>query len=196
MIQILPLYNDNNLFEEIYKDMLNQFPMEELKSKKHFKQLLKSQNYIFSIACSDKTKIGYLTYANVDSNYIWVDYYAIYKEFQSKGFGSKVLKKLFEENKNLKGCFFEVEPINMEKESTTKRRNFYKRLGCTKLDFTYRFPNKDKDLPLELFYMPINNSIPSKNEIAEQIEKVFDIIHFDVQTRYETIKTLNDLNLL
>lgn len=195
MIQILPLnQNDKNLFEEIYKDMLIQFPTEELKSKAHFQKLFESEDYIFSIICSNNDKIGYITHTKTESGHIWVDYYAIYREFQSSGFGSKALKKLFEENKDSKGCFFEVEPINPEKENTAKRQKFYTRLGCKKFDFAYLFPNKDGDFPLELFYMPIGTDTLSKTEIAEQIQKTFKLIHYDVVTYNETLKNIKGLN--
>ena len=72
--------------------------------------------------------------------------------------------------------------------------NFYKKLGCKKLDFEYYFPNEIKELRLELLYKPFNEKIPDKNEIKKQINFVFENLHTFVKTKDSTLNLIESRN--
>ncbi len=178
-----------NCFGEVYQDMILQFCQNELKPKEHFENVLQNPNYKLFIFEADNEKIGYLfCYVN---DYLWADYFAIYRNYQSRGYGSKILSKVFEEYKNLKGCFFEVEQVRQEDLKTKKRQDFYKKIGCKKLDFEYYFPNDFIDLPMDLFYFCLaEKNIPSKSEIFSFLKKIFYFLHKDVQKKDKILKMI------
>lgn len=67
----------------------------------------------------------------------YLDYFAIFKKYQNKGYGTKSIKKLLE-----KICINEELVIEIEKEEhtkprTIKRANFYKKLGFKKVNSEY-----------------------------------------------------------
>lgn len=166
-------------FDEIYSDMFLQFPKEEMKSKEHFQKLFETDNYKIESFLIEKNLLGYVLF--FEAEYLWVDYFAIYPKYQGLGFGTTILKEFFEE-KNSKGCFFEVEQVDFKNEYTLKRQDFYKKLGCEKLDYKYFFPNNYKELEMDLFYKKLsNNKLPTTDEIKNFTKKVFDNIHQDIK---------------
>ena len=93
---------DIEAFEDIYKNMQEQFPENELKPLDIFKQLLTDDILKCYAAVDQNCAVGYVVYAELKNGSKWLDYIAIKKEFQSKGYGRKILA-LFE------NCFLEVE---------------------------------------------------------------------------------------
>lgn len=182
----------NELPENIFSDMEKQFPPEELKTLGKFTELLKGKYYKFAIFYDNNEAVGYIFY--LENEFIWVDYVAVFEKFHSKGYGSTILKSLFEKYSNLKGCFFEVEPENSENIQTVKRMNFYKKLGCAILDFEYYFPNDIRELKMELLYKSFDGKLPDKFEIKKQTEFVFEVLHFDVKNKNKTLELINSKN--
>ena len=178
----------NKLSEEIYSDMEKQFPPEELKNFDEMNKLLEEKFYKFAVFYYNDIPIGYVLF--LKNNFIWIDYIAVFEEFHSKGYGSRILNTVFDKYSHLDGCFFEVEPENCENNQTIKRMNFYKKLGCIKLDFEYYFPNDIKKLKLELLYKPFGKKIPDKNEIFKQINFVFNKLHTNVNTKNSTYERI------
>ena len=79
--------------KEIYADMQLQFPPEELKPLKELEGLLKKGNYRLLEALENHIRVGYALIVE-SNNIIWIDYIAILKAFQCKGYGRKILQKL------------------------------------------------------------------------------------------------------
>ena len=184
----LCLKTKKNLPEEIYSDMEKQFPPEELKTFTELNNLLHGNFYKFAMFYNADEPVGYVFF--LQNDYIWIDYIAVFEKFHSKGYGSRILNLIFIKYSNLKGCFFEVEPEDSDNIQTVKRMNFYKKLGCKKLDFEYYFPNEIKELRLELLYKPFNEKIPDKNEIKKQINFVFENLHTFVKTKDSTLNLI------
>lgn len=182
-----------NEFEQIYENMRLQFPKFELKSFDDFLELFKNEKYNCVICHYNKQKAGYLIYHKND--YLWADYLAIDVKMHATGIGTKFLKKWLTDNKNYKGCFFEIEEINESDIQTTRRQNFYKQLGCKKLDFEYYFPSYPKLLPMDLFYLPLNApEVPTKHEIMAQIEEIFATLHFKSKSKDKCLKRMKKIN--
>lgn len=188
----LYLETKNNLPVEIFQDMEKQFPPEEIKSFEDFNKLFEKTHYKCDILFDKKTPVGYILY--LENEYIWVDYVAIFREYHSKGYGSKILEILFRKYSHLKGVFFEVEPENQENIQTIKRMNFYKKLGCKNLNFNYYFPNDIKKLKMELLFKPLKENLPKKNEIINQILFVFENLHSDVKSKNQTLELIKSNN--
>lgn len=173
-------------FALLYEDMKGQFPISELKSYEHFLSYLKNPDY-YILKWED---FGYILILDV-FDYVWVDYLAIFKKFQSKGFGSKILDSIKENFKNKKGIIFEVEKIDEKLPNTIKRQNFYIKNGAIKLCINYFFPNKEGGLNMDLFYIKLSENTPSKLELLEVIKQTFKTLHFDVNEASEIYSKIN-----
>lgn len=167
---------DNTLFDILYSDMQLQFPENELKSVIQFKKLIKNPNYQIINCYSDEKNIGYL-FGYID-DYLLVDYFAVFKQFQSMGVGTKVLNALFERYSYLKGCLFEVEKIDNSNIKTKKRQEFYKRLGCVDSGINYLYPAPEP-FSMDLLYYPLLFKAPQKESIIHFINTYFKVIHSD-----------------
>jgi len=165
-------------FDKIYADMLLQFPEEELKPYDFLNSLLKTGEYKLSEFYWDNVPVGYVLYLAKD--FVWVDYLAVYCEFHSKGFGTKILQTLFDSCKELRGAYFEVEKADSKKPDTLRRLNFYDRLGCENTNFQYYFPNDIMTLKMELLYKPLRDCRPAKKQIISDIGYVFNRLHSNV----------------
>lgn len=164
-----------NTFDYIYDNMTKQFPSFELKSKEVFLNLLKTGKYKLKTS-----EFGYILY--FESDFILVDYFAIFQKFQAHGYGSEFLNEFIAEHNYADGCIFEIEKINQSNKNSIRRQRFYEKFGCKKLDFKYYFPNDEKELEMDLLYFPLKNNEPSKDEIFKFIQEYFYIIHKHVES--------------
>lgn len=174
---------------DIFSDMEKQFPPEELKSFETLRKFLSGDYYKFAIFYDNKEPVGYILF--LQNDFLWVDYVAVFEQFHSKGYGSKILRSLFEKYSNLKGCFFEVEPENPEIIQTVKRLKFYKKIGCEILDFEYYFPNDIRELKMKLLYKSFDKKVPDKNEIKKQVNFVFETLHSGVKNKNAALDLIN-----
>ena len=125
--------------KEIYKYYKELFPTEE---RKPYRILKKSYNkgitIILGIKEIDKF-IGFMIINKIkDNQYLQLDYFAIFKEYQSKGYGKKSIKELKEKYNSYNGIFIEIEKLGLgenEEENIQRERRakFYEQLGFVKL---------------------------------------------------------------
>lgn len=172
------------LFEEIYKDMLEQFASYELKTEEKFRKLLATKEYLGRAIFCGKDIVGYVFYLQ-KGNYIWIEYLAILKKYHSQGFGSSLFDSLKNVFTEAKGCFLEVELPNPDVPNTLRRIAFYERLGALLLDVDYIFPHDEIHLPMRLYFMPFGDSqvLPSRQESFDMIKKLFDLVHNEVRKK-------------
>lgn len=167
-----------NEFDEIFEDMLMQFPKNELKTKEEFKKLLANKNYRLYKACEQDLTAGYvILYKDEQSSVVWLDYLAVFKPFHSQGFGKEILEQLKKDFKDSKGLYLEVEKPDKKVLNTIRRIKFYTSLGCTKLDIDYYYPCSTGCLAMDLYYLPFENGLPDKNDILKVIQSVFGVLH-------------------
>ena len=69
-----------------------------------------------------------------------IEHFAIFKELRDKGYGTKFLNSFLQNTS--KDIIFEIEPVT--DEITTRRANFYLRLGFKFSDVEYYQPNYHK----------------------------------------------------
>ena len=171
-----------DFFKTVYKDMTEQFPATELKSFKRFKQLLRLDKYCLYSVSDKGRQVGYfiLLKDNI-KRVLWLDYIAILKEHQSKGYGHKIfdqLKQYFASDFNV--IYLEVEMPDICLKNTLRRISFYKNLGAKKLDIKYFYPNPGGELEMDLYFLPFKNTVvPEKAEIQQTVNLVFNTIHTD-----------------
>ena len=109
--------------------------------------------------------IGFFMLEKLNDNYpFYLDYFAIFKEFQNQGYGSKAMEKLIDKiicNNELIG---EIEKENEKDLISIKRFKFYSKLGFKKFGSEY--------LLYTVLYTPIIYT-NSNNIIKEKIDKIF-----------------------
>lgn len=168
-------------FEYIYNDLVSQFPITELKGYDKLYNLINSDNYDGWLIYDESILIGY-SFIFEGLNYILVDYVAILKDFHSKGYGSSFLKSLRSLYSNKAGCFFEVEKVIKNDPVTKKRADFYIKNSVRKIEsINYIYPNNYGGLPMDLYYLSFNNTLPAKTEIKNFIYNFFSLVHDDIK---------------
>ncbi len=173
-------------FHGIYHDMLEQFPLAELKDFQTFADLIDEEIYDALIAEEDSVPVGYvLVFKN--EKYIFLDYIAIFKIRQGKGFGGEILDMLRDYYLDKDGCFLEVEKPDPNNHNTIRRIHFYDMHGAQKIDINYLYPNKEGSLPMDLYYIGYKLQVPSKEEVKNFIEVLFETIHRDIHHRRKVL---------
>jgi len=189
----MQLVEDKNInINALYKSLETQFPKSELKEKSVFEKILQNKNYkVFNIVSNDLV-CGYFTFLEFSDNTIWIDYFAINKSCQSKGFGTAAFN-LMKTMPVYKGCYLEVEKASIKDINTIRRIRFYENLGAIKLDINYLYPNVYGNLPMNLYFMPFGKflGIPDKQQIIKNIEYAFENIHFDIAHRHKLLADIN-----
>lgn len=168
-------------FKTIYNDMTVQFPETEMKSYKKFLNLLGLESYKLFAAYSDGVPIGY-SLINIDpkNKVLWLDYIAIFKNFQSKGYGKEVFCALKKKFSNFKGIYLEVEKADEKNPDTKRRIKFYEKLGAQKLSCKYIYPNSDGGLEMDLYFLSINSFLPEPSQIRDAVLEAFKTLHSDI----------------
>lgn len=159
-------------FSNIYDDMLQQFPPGELKSYEVFKKLLSDGILKCYKAVDNTDEVGYVIYTELKNGDKWLEYIAIKKEFQSKGYGRKILALL-------NNCYMEVEKPDEKLPDTLRRIKFYTSLSAKRLDVNYIYPNNTGGLPMDLYYL--GDSTPDKAGVIDTISEIFTGLHSDVK---------------
>lgn len=187
-------------FRKVYYYMEDEFPIEERKDKQQLIKLLASAKYnlyLFKFDLSNSDDDSFIGYAfgceNDDHSLFWLDYINILPSYQSCGYGSiclKLLRDFVLDEKNGRGILFEIEkPDDGTAGVKTRRRNFYLRLGASKLDVPYVLPTKDGGgVELDLMFYP-NHEIDfvSKDELKVMINDSVKLIHSDYPTTESVI---------
>ena len=125
----------------IYPEYKRIFPKEECKPYALIKKTFENNiTDMIEIIESDKI-VGFFIVNTLKNNqYAMLDFFAILPQYQNKGYGSKAIKLLKEENKNLEGIIIEIEKCGLGKNEEEnsfreKRARFYERLGFQKMGF-------------------------------------------------------------
>ena len=109
-------------------------------SKESLTNLIRQQNIIFRVMLLDNEVIGYYSFQKVfDEGYI--NNIAIKREYQSKGFGTKLFEDLIERAQK-----FEVNALTLEVETDNERAiKLYKKFGFKEEGIRKNFYLNKKD---------------------------------------------------
>jgi GNAT superfamily N-acetyltransferase len=138
MIDVIEIPIDE--FEsDIYDRYIRLFPEKEQRDWDKIRRAYDDgYEKFYKIIDEDKT-VGFFILEKMNDYPYYLDYFAIYEEYQSKGYGSKSLRKLLDTVVKDKGLIGEIEIVKEEEPLTKKRLDFYTRLGFKKLDSLYSF---------------------------------------------------------
>lgn len=171
---------DYQQFKKVYLRYRNDFPAIERRSYSLIISMLKKHISELLFLYSNHKVIGYAI-VNVTNkvDYIILDYFAIKKEYRSKGYGTIFIKQLINMYSDKKGILGEVELVedgfsDNEKNRRQRRINFYNRLGfkiIENIKITLWSVNYHS-----LIY-PINNEIPSDKEIISILNILYKEVY-------------------
>lgn len=120
---------------DVYKHYVKLFAEEERQPLKILKKLYDEDNLKFVKIMDKEINVGFLIYVTTKNNpYIWLDYFAIYKEFQNKKYGTEAIQVLKPFLKNYDGIYGEIEKLGCgeteeENRIREKRLKFWQNLG-------------------------------------------------------------------
>lgn len=165
---------ETNDLETIYENYINDFPKNELLSKKVLQNHLKTKKYHLFLAKDYDLKAYFLVYQE-NQDFLWIDYFAVIKKYRSGGFGTKALKLLLSKASVI---LFEVEISDgIYNSQSSKRERFYKRLGAKIIDIPYELPTKEGSIRMNLF--AISNKEIDNLKLKEFIKRAVKFIHSD-----------------
>ena len=150
--------------DKIYDEYIKLFPDEEQRDWDKIELAYSKGIEKFYKIDIDGKIIGFILLERIDENYpYYLDYFAIYSDYQNKGYGSMAIKKLLENAILDKGLIGEVEKVKEDELNTKKRFEFYKRLGFEKINSEY--------LLYGVLYNPIAHSLDKTNK--DEIDQIF-----------------------
>ena len=130
----------------IYDRYIKLFPEDEQRDWNNIEKNydLGIENF-YKIVDDNKT-IGFFMLERIKDYPYYCDYFAIYEEYQNKGYGSKAWEKSKEKIGNI-GLVGEIEEVKEDNIITVRRFDFYKKLGFKRIDSLY--------LLYDVYYEPV-----------------------------------------
>ena len=164
---------DINEFEKnLYSKYEEIFPSNERKPLVHIKNLY-NKGFLEIIEILDEEKIVGFFITNIlpQNPYVLLDFFAIFPEQQSKGYGSKAINLLKKLYKNHEGIYIEVErPDKLDQDINKYRRiKFYEKLGFYNLGYDLKLFN----VAFSTFILPINETKHSNKDIINKIKEIY-----------------------
>ncbi|MCL4452477.1 GNAT family N-acetyltransferase [Ferroplasma sp.] len=181
--------NGINIYEEAFPPSEKR-PVEDIK-----RNIAKDHEKMFIGKYDGNPAIFIMMWPVNDSDFLFLDYIAVKKEYRGKGLGSTFLKKIFDIEEGYNHVIFEVENPNEgdNKSQRMKRIKFYRRAGAKTLTgFKYFLPprNNNKSQEMKLMIMS-RKSI--KMVDGEKIQTVLEQIYTHIYNRKSDDKTLNGI---
>lgn len=137
MIKLIKI--DIKEFEEkIYEEYIKLFPEEEQRDWENIKNSYNKGIEKFYKIVKNNTIIGFIMLEKICDTYpYYMDYFAIFKRYQNKGYGTQAIKQLLIEIGSNQELFIEIEKEEESNYITMKRAKFYERLGFKKVKSEY-----------------------------------------------------------
>ncbi len=153
--------------ENVYNEYIKLFPKEEQRELRKIEDTYKKGIEKFYKITLENQTIGFFMLERLNNNYpFYLDYFAIYSEFQSKGYGTKAIQILLDKIIGNNGLIAEIEKEDIKNSNTIRRFEFYKRLGFEKVESEYLLYN--------VVYVPIIYFDTNKYN-----KEIIDSIFFD-----------------
>ena len=148
----------------IYDKYITLFSKEEQRDWKTIKVAYQNGIEEFYAIYDDNNLIGFFMLERINDYPYYLDYIAIFSEYQSKGYGSISIKALLEKIIKDKGLIGEIEKVDEQDPTTLRRWKFYDKLGFKKYDNLFYF----NGTTFELIVYP-NDYEKDGYEIAEML---------------------------
>ena len=123
---------------KIYDRYTKIFPEKE---QRDFEKIKKTYNAglenFYKICLEDNTIIGFFMLGKISNHPYYLEYFAIYDEYQNKGYGSESLKYLLKNIVKNDGVIGEIEKVTDKDKNTKRRLKLYESLGFKLLESEY-----------------------------------------------------------
>lgn len=161
MIEILEI-SIEEFEDKIYERYTKLFPEEEQRNWNKVRATYnKGLEKFYKVVLNNST-IGFFMLENNGKDYpYYLDYFAIFEEYQNKGYGTKTIKKLLLEIIENNGLCIEIEKEDEDEPLTIKRAKFYEKLGFQKVNSEY--------LLYSVLYTPYVYNYTAEKEIVDKI---------------------------
>jgi len=155
----------NEFKTNIYDRYINLFPANEQREWNKIEVTYnKKIEHFYKIVLNNEI-IGFFMLERIDDVHpYYLDYFAIYEEYQSKGYGKLALKLLLNNIILNNGLIAEIEKVDNNNLATVKRLKFYEELGFKKIESEYLLYN--------VLYTPIIY-LNSKKYSNDEVDKLF-----------------------
>ena len=151
--------------DNIYDKYIELFPEDEQREWVKIEETYKKGIEKFYKVALDNKTIGFFMLEKLNDNSpFYLDYFAIFDEFQNQGYGTKAIEKLLDKIITDSGLIGEIEKESQDNPITIKRFEFYAKLGFKKIESEYLLYN--------VFYTPIIN-INSEKIVKDKMDKIF-----------------------
>lgn len=179
--------NDTEGFEAFYAIYALSFPLSEQKSKEALLAMLTSNHYTIFIAYETTQCVGFcIIFHPLHLDFYLLEYMATRQEIRGKGIGSILLTQSIQalyQTHGQKPLLIEIDSPEVDSddpEIRVKREQFYRKIGCLKLDpFDYILGLKSTLTapPMELLvYHPSLRSIP-KETLQIWLENIYTLVY-------------------
>ena len=170
---------ESDLFKQVWEVYEESFPIDERRSLEKQKQAMENERYTFSAVHMDDQFVGLMGTWDLNT-YAFLEHYAIKKELQNQGRGTRVMIAFMGQRFNIVG---EVEiPIKhprspeekKQKKDSTRRISFYRSLGFKVNQFPYVQPAYEEgknSVPMHLMTYPHESYEKEFLKIKEMIHK-------------------------
>ncbi len=139
MLEVKRIKRRNKDYKNIEELMLKSFPKDELFSFRLLNFLSKRRNCNY-LSYYDQNKLIGISFTYKYKDLVFILYLAISKEFKNKGYGSKILNIIKENNPN-SDLVLNVEPLiedSINFEERKRRFNFYFKNGFYKTGYIFK----------------------------------------------------------
>ena len=122
----------------IYDKYVNLFPEEEQRDWDKVKKTYEAGlERFYAICLENDTTIGFFMLEKLNNHPFYLEYFAIFDEYQNMGFGEASLRLLLKLVVMDKGIIGEIEKINDNKPDTIRRLKLYEKIGLKKSESEY-----------------------------------------------------------
>jgi len=185
---------DDPQFNEAIEIYNEAFPDKEKRPLNDLKNNINDGEKLFIGKYNNSTIMLSIIWEIKNTDYLFLDYIAVKKEYRNKRIGTKFLKNIFNIFKNYNNVIFEVEnPEEGEnKNQRIKRINFYKKLGAKELTgFKYFLPPRNGKIENMVLMILSRN----QNEVlnGEKIENILSLIYKHIYHRNNNDETLKNI---
>lgn len=127
--------NDKEFESDVFNYYVELFNEDERQPLKILKKLYEEGTLKFVKIMDNEANVGFLIYITTLNNpYVWLDYFAIYKEYQNKKYGTEAIKVFKSFFQNYDDIYGEIEKVGLGKteednKMREKRLKFWLNLG-------------------------------------------------------------------
>lgn len=174
-------------FDEFYTIYSISFPLSEQKSKEELLKMLHSPCYTIFISKNNNKITGFcIIFHSLQTSFYLLEYMAVDTTQRNSGIGSKLFsyatRQIFSKN-GIKPLLIEIdssEEKSDEQAIREKREQFYKKLGCRKInqfDYILAIKNEKTAPPMKLLVYHTKMQNVLKPQLQEWLEDIYMLVY-------------------